>query len=91
MRAKSVWFSFFYALDLKIASLVSFLEEIEPRICLDLSDNFQLWSYPWLQCDAVYRFSFAFVSHGCIDLSGFHVLVSQHVLDCIDACTSIHL
>jgi hypothetical protein len=31
MRAKSVWFSFSHVFDLEKASLVSFLEEIEPR------------------------------------------------------------
>ena len=58
---------------------------------LALSNDFQLWNYPWLQCDAVYGFSFALVSHIRIDLSGFHILVAQHMLDGIDACSCIHL
>ena len=45
----------------------------------------------WLQRDAVDRLALALVSHVCIDLSGFHVLVSEHVLDGIDTRTCINL
>ena len=45
----------------------------------------------WLQRDAVDRLALALISHVSINLSGFHVLVSEHVLDGIDTCSCINL
>jgi len=56
-----------------------------------LSDHFQLWSCLWLQGDAVHALALAFVSHIRIDLSGLDVLVTKHVLNYIDASSSINL
>ena len=56
-----------------------------------LSDHFQLWSRLWLQCDAVHALSLALVSHVRIDLCGLNVLVTEHVLNGVDSCTSINL
>ena len=50
-----------------------------------------MWSYLWLQRDAVDRLALALISHVRIDLSGFHVLVTQHVLDSVDTRTCINL
>ena len=53
--------------------------------------DFQLRSYLWLQRNTVDALALTLVCHVRIDLSGRDVLVTQHVLDGIDACTSIHL
>ena len=58
---------------------------------LALSNDFQLRSYLWLQRDAVDALALALVCHIRIDLRGLHVLVSEHVLDGVDACSCIHL
>ena len=58
---------------------------------LALSNDFQLRSYLWLQRDAVDALALAFVSHVRIDLGGLHILVSEHVLDGVDARTCINL
>ena len=48
-------------------------------------------SYLWLQRDAVDRLALALVSHVRINLSCFHVLVTEHVLDGVDARSCINL
>lgn len=53
--------------------------------------DFQLRSYLWLQHNTVDALALTLVCHVRIDLSGRDVLVTQHVLDGIDACTRIHL
>ena len=53
--------------------------------------DFQLRSYLWLQRNTVDALALTLVCHVRIDLSGRDVLVTQHVLDGIDACTRIHL
>ena len=58
---------------------------------LALSNDFQLRSCLWLQRDAVDALALALVCHIRIDLSGLHVLVSEHVLDGVDARTCINL
>ncbi len=56
-----------------------------------LPDHFQLWSSLWLQGDAVDALALAFVSHVRIDLRGLDILVTEHVLNGVDSCTSINL
>ena len=65
------------------------VQELSPH--LTLSDNFQLWNYLWLQRDTVDALTFALVCHVGIDLGCFHVFVSEHVLDGVDACSCINL
>ena len=64
----------------------------EGLINISLSDDdFQLWRYLWLQRDAIDTLALALVCHVCVNLSGFHVLVSEHVLDGVDTRTGINL
>ena len=58
---------------------------------LALPNDFQLWSCLWFQRDAVDTLALAFVSHVRIDLGGFHILVTEHVLDGVDARSCINL
>ena len=56
-----------------------------------LSYDFQLHRLHRFERDAVYRLALALVSHRSIDLSCGNILVTQHVLDGVDARTCIHL
>lgn len=58
---------------------------------MSLSNHFQLYRLGWLQRNAVDGLALGVVSHVRIDLSGRDVLMTQHVLDCIDACSCIDL
>ena len=56
-----------------------------------MPNYFQLWNSLWLQRDTVDALTLALVSHVGIYLGGFHVLVTEHVLDCVDSRTCIYL
>lgn len=53
--------------------------------------DFQLRSYLWLQRNTVDALALTLVCHVRIDLCGRDVLVTQHELNGIDACSCIHL
>ena len=77
--------------NLEKASLVSFLEEIEPTNRFIPARRLSAAELVWLQRNAVDALALALVSHVRIDLSGLHVLVSEHVLDGVNARTCINL